>query len=368
MQLLLPLENHLLEIIMLALLLACTTPNSDTAEEGLLFVNPGQVGEYGVVSIESSITSRDGLNLPLQLWFPSQSPSDSLHKYNDILSGSASESGSVDCSEKRPVVLFSHGNQGMRFQSFFLTEYLTSHGYIVLAPDHVGNTYADNDEDRKAELIIRRPHDLSDSFDWLLEQDDFQDCIDPDAGFAVMGHSFGGYTALSIAGAFVDTDLTAEFCDQFNAGWLCEDVAKIAEENGAGVYDQSDDRVWASVPMTPAALETLIGGVGTMTMPTLVFGGEYDTLTPINSVVKPIYESLTQENRNFAIIEKAGHYTFSNACDIVNAYPDCGDDHIALTEAHQLINTTITAFLENERGRPGLSEYLPVNDSRLIWE
>ena len=354
---------------MLALLFACTTTDSDTAEDvALEFIDPSQIGEYGVVSRENSITSRDGLTIPLQLWFPSQTPSDSLHKYNDILEGTASDSGSVDCSEKRPVVLFSHGNQGMRFQSFFLTEYLTSHGFIVLAPDHVGNTYADNDEDRKPELIIRRPHDLSDSFDWLLEQDEFQDCIDPDAGFAVIGHSFGGYTALSIAGAFVDTDLTAAFCDEFNAGWLCEHVANIAVEQGAGVHDQSDSRVWASIPMAPAAIETLIGGIGSITVPTLVFGGEYDTSTPVDPVVRPIYDALTQENKKLAIIEKAGHYTFSNACDIVDAYPDCGEDHIALPEAHQLINTTITAFLENERGRPGLDAYLPIDDSRLIWE
>ena len=63
--------------------------------------------------------------------------------------------------------------------------------------DHVGNTFLDNDESRKPELIIRRPLDLSDSFDWLMEEEQCQGCFDPEAGFAVIGHSFGGYTALS---------------------------------------------------------------------------------------------------------------------------------------------------------------------------
>ncbi|RMF12332.1 MAG: hypothetical protein D6761_12950, partial [Candidatus Dadabacteria bacterium] len=38
-----------------------------------------------------------------------------------------------------PVVIFSHGAGGVRFQSVFLTEYLAAHGYIVVAPDHEGD-------------------------------------------------------------------------------------------------------------------------------------------------------------------------------------------------------------------------------------
>ena len=39
-----------------------------------------------------------------------------------------------------PIILFSHGNQGIKEQSFFLTEHLASHGYLVVAPDHQYNT------------------------------------------------------------------------------------------------------------------------------------------------------------------------------------------------------------------------------------
>jgi predicted dienelactone hydrolase len=37
-----------------------------------------------------------------------------------------------------PLVLFSHGNAGIRFQSLFLAAHLASHGYIVASPDHQG--------------------------------------------------------------------------------------------------------------------------------------------------------------------------------------------------------------------------------------
>jgi Platelet-activating factor acetylhydrolase, isoform II len=35
-----------------------------------------------------------------------------------------------------PLVLFSHGNGGIRFQSFFFAAHLASHGYVVVTPDH----------------------------------------------------------------------------------------------------------------------------------------------------------------------------------------------------------------------------------------
>jgi hypothetical protein len=39
-----------------------------------------------------------------------------------------------------PLIVFSHGNGGLGVQSFFLTEFLASHGYIVVCPDHTGNS------------------------------------------------------------------------------------------------------------------------------------------------------------------------------------------------------------------------------------
>src|SRR5439155_87759 len=40
-----------------------------------------------------------------------------------------------------PLVLFSHGNGGIRFQSLFLCAHLASHGYVVASPDHRGDTF-----------------------------------------------------------------------------------------------------------------------------------------------------------------------------------------------------------------------------------
>jgi dienelactone hydrolase len=40
---------------------------------------------------------------------------------------------------KFPVIIFSHGNRSVRWQSTFWCDYLASHGYVIVAADHTGN-------------------------------------------------------------------------------------------------------------------------------------------------------------------------------------------------------------------------------------
>lgn len=349
----------------LTLTLSCQSEKG--ISEDVRIVDPTTKGNESVVSRVVNVNSTDGLILPTQIWYPSQNASEGLHRYGDLKEGTASNGGVVDCSVERPVVVFSHGNTGMGYQSYFLTEFLASHGYLVVAPDHVGNTIFDNDESRKPELILRRPQDISDAYDWLLEQNEFSDCVNPDAGFAVVGHSFGGYTVHAITGAYLDTTLTLEHCAEYG-GWLCEHVETIAETQGDGVYDQIDERVWGAVSMTPAALETLIGGIESITVPTLVLGGEYDTSTPVDPLVNAIFDQIGTEEKNYGIIKRTGHYTFTNACDFINTYPDCGNEYMPTYEAHALINQLTLAYLENLRGTEGMDVHLPPEHVGLLWE
>ena len=352
-------------IAALTLTLSCQQ-DKDTGAN-IRIVDPTAKGPDLVVSRAVSILSTDGLTLPTQIWYPSQNPSAELHRYGDLKEGTASNGGLVDCSVERPVLVFSHGNTGMGYQSYFLAEFLASHGYLVIAPDHVGNTIFDNDESRKPELILRRPQDISDAYDWLTEQSEFSGCINPDDGFAVAGHSFGGYTVHAITGGYLDTTLSLEHCAEYG-GWLCEHVETIAETEGDGVYDQKDERVWGAVSMTPAALETLIGGIESITVPTLVLGGEYDTSTPVDPLVNAIFDRIGTEDKNYGIVKKTGHYTFSNACDFITTYPDCGEGYIPTDEAHALINQLTLAYLENLRGTEGMDAHLPPDSEDLLWE
>ena len=73
-----------------------------------------------------------------------------------------------------------------------------------------------------------------------------------------MGHSFGGYTTVALSGSVIDTNASANHCADSPYGWLCDQVAEYASEHGSGIYDLSDDRIWAGIPMAPVGFTTSI--------------------------------------------------------------------------------------------------------------
>ena len=73
-------------------------------------------------------------------------------------------------------------------------------------------------------------------------------------------------------------------------------VAQIAEEQGAGTYNNSDSRIWATVPMTPAGVSTLYP-MENINVPTLVWAGDKDDLTTVDEVVRPIYDALPADKK-----------------------------------------------------------------------
>jgi dienelactone hydrolase len=103
----------------------------------------------------------------------------------------------------RPLILFSHCHGCTRWSMFNVAEQLASHGFIVVAPDHTGNTLADALRDQNAPLDrtfqATRAADIRFVLDAML---DAQASAVPAAvrgrvdaqRVAMMGHSYGGLT------------------------------------------------------------------------------------------------------------------------------------------------------------------------------
>ena len=72
-----------------------------------------------------------------------------------------------------------------------------------------------------------------------------------------------------------------------------------------------------------------------------------------------------RKKKYWANITDAGHYSFSNACDLVSTYPDCGPGFLEHREVHHLVNTVTTAFLQKYRGMENMDAFLPVVDDRI---
>lgn len=113
-----------------------------------------------------------------------------------------------------PLILFSHGYGGHRRQSTYLCTHLASHGYVVAAVDHTGNTVIDVMQvmlqlagggappdfgQELQQFIALRPDDVVFALDALLGGLDPEIAPLLDASRVGMsGHSFGGWTTLKL--------------------------------------------------------------------------------------------------------------------------------------------------------------------------
>lgn len=302
-------------------------------------------GPWSVGTLETTIDGPDGVELVVQVWYPSDAPAGSAVRYDGLWEGAATVGLDAACEVPRPVLVFSHGNAGIRWQSSFLTEHLASHGYVVIAPDHRYNTLFDLDLQKLDELAIRRPADVQASFDALAGIPEVASCVEPTDGYAVAGHSFGGYTALAVAGAEVN-DPT----------------------NGGAPVVLGDPRAWATVGLAPwDGAGAITDGTRLIDIPTLILTGRQDGITPILQV-RGLWGPLESEPRYLGILERGGHYTFSPAACLVETGDGCGPDDLPLDVAESLVRQSVAAFLESVRVDPSWIDGRAQASAELTWE
>jgi predicted dienelactone hydrolase len=230
-----------------------------------------------------------------------------------------------------PLVLFSHGNNGLRIQSFYFAGHLASHGFVVVTPDHHGNTFVDQlagiiDPD----AAINRPLDMSFLIDEFLAfnldpGNFFEDAIDADR-IGASGHSFGGYTTFALAGGSF----------------------------GLGTF--TDPRVKAIFPQAPSAGAFPDGFFSTITIPTLIIGGSIDETTPFPADQQRPFDLLPTGASVVGLAElaDAGHFTFSDFCEVprtilgfLGGFEEaCEPRHLPWRHAHDIGNYLSLAFFD----------------------
>jgi dienelactone hydrolase len=294
-------------------------PNGGRSGRLFEYAPPGKPGRFpvGFVTMPfvddgrpelATADPADRRTLPSVVWYPAEESTRSVPRstYKDYFTPSlagviaalappgfldtASNSArdvAVGSDGPYPLIVFSHGNSGLGVQSFFLTEYLASHGYVVVCPDHTGNSLV---TELPGGVIVNggaagytaqnsladRPLDVS----FLVDSMTDLDASDPSGRFTgkidlehvgLTGHSFGGLTTL------------------------------LAME--------SDPRFDAGAPMAPAAPES-----SNVERPVMFFTATEDK-TLANAPTEANYRSLTAPKMWISVID-AGHFSFSNGCPL----------------------------------------------------
>lgn len=230
-----------------------------------------------------------------------------------------------------PLLVFSHGNAGTRRQSTFLTTHLASWGFVVAAPDHTGNTYDDmlllgGEARRDAIRAARtnRPRDVSLVIDAIVAGDPRWPAVDGEQ-IGVLGHSFGGYTALKMP--------------------------------------RRDARVRAVCGLAPAA-EAFLGRKAfepdelpfARPVPALIVAAVDDSLVDLDGSVRPLFARLAPPC-TLHTVDDADHYHFCDGVEwlhgllVRNPHPDQPRparpyaELLPQARAHRIICALVTTFL-----------------------
>jgi predicted dienelactone hydrolase len=181
-----------------------------------------------------------------------------------------------------PLVVFSHGQGAIRWQSTFYTVLLASHGYVVVSPDHEGGTldFAVRNQLQDVGIgIATRPADvqfLITAYQRLPESDPLFGLVDPEK-VGVTGHSFGALTSLRVAAI--------------------------------------DKRVKVIVPQAPPSTDLFFVDLGMpdLGIPVMVQGARQDRTLKWDEHVAPTWNAM-RKPRWLLDITEGGHFTFSDIC------------------------------------------------------
>ncbi len=331
-------------------------------------------GEYAVGV--TTVTVDEGSERPLtvDVWFPlADGTTGELSQYTLLPGTYYTSPNAIDADfasiadGQFPLVVYSHGSGGQRWIHSDYTEFMASHGYVVVAPDHTGNTLLERfgGGDLDFELIaFQRPNDVTAVIDAVFAIDGATEINTALSGsltedLIVTGHSFGGFTSYASVSGVTTT---------------------------SGTYEP-DGRVDAIITLAPAANELLLTDelLASVDVPHLVMVGDSDDTTPIDPNVERPWALVPGSPSYRVELVAAEHETFTDLCNYNEQLPElesvpefvvdavagftattCAPTVMPLDRAQEITNTFAVRFLDEiTQGAPALSDDSVVYDDDI---
>lgn len=350
---------------------------------------PAEEAPYGVqgeAAVGHRVLEAPGVDggpaLRIKAWYPAKNASDAEEEVTYDISLKPTDWQSLepsvvyghaildapidDAGGSYPLVVFSHGYSLNPEWYADLVEHYASRGFVVLAPEHVESDWL-----LAGAASFDRPRDVARTLD-LAEAltatgGSFAGSIDT-SRVALVGHSYGGYTALAVAGARFDWEpfraRCAELAPDDPKAYLCApflgNEEAMAEQAGLdevpeGLWPaQGDPRVDAIVPIAGDAYLFNERGLASVTVPMMAIGGTVDVGTPWAWGSQLSYDHAASAQKVLVAFEGADHMIPMNGCEtlpFMDQFPElyrqaiCFDPVWDKVVARKLIRHFSTAFL-----------------------
>jgi predicted dienelactone hydrolase len=207
-----------------------------------------------------------------------------------------------------PLVIVSHGYTGSRVLLSYLTENLTSKGFVVVAIDHTESTHAD--QQGFASTLLNRPKDIL----FILDQmatgakspgNFLSGLVDAD-NTALIGYSMGGYGVLNVVGAGYSDKLSG-FFSSITGG---SKSILVRTTNNETYQTSTDKRIKAVVAFAPWGMKDGVWdaeGLKGVTVPVFFVAGNLDDISGYENGTRAIYKGITNADRYLLTYENARH-------------------------------------------------------------